>query len=176
METSEDFRRGVIDIGKQALELTARENEPFLPKMLVEVEDQLIVMSYPSSFEGLEAVAAFLIDQGKPVTGICLTVDTYHYISPEGEGIEDANRYAGKLQEMFESGHPMVCEALHVTIVTADELYSISLPYARKVKGEVVWRDEIVVSNGPGQGATGRFPELLQAIIAATNMEGNGDD
>lgn len=173
METGEDFRRGVIDMGKEALELTARDNEPFLPKMLVEVEGQFMVMSYPSSFEGLEAVAGFLISQGKPVTGICLTVDTYHYIAPEGEGIEDADRYAGKLQEMFEAGHKMVTEALHITIVTGDELYSVSIPY-RRHGHKINWRPEIMIDGS--KGVQGRFPELLQAIIAATSMEGNGDD
>jgi hypothetical protein len=173
METTEDFRREVVDLGKASLEQTARDNEPFLPKMLVEVDGGLMVMSYPSSFEGLEAVAGFLIAEGKPVSGICLTVDTYHYIAPKGEDVGDADRYAGRLQELFEAGNPMVCEALHITVVTADELISISVPY-RRHGHKIRWREEIVTTSGADrQGVTGRFPELLQAIIVATNMEGN---
>lgn len=177
MDLTEDFRNGVISIGKRSLEQTARDNEPFIPKMLVEIDGELTVMAYPASFEGLTAVAQFLIDQSKPVNGICLTVDSYHLIAPEGEGIEDADRYAGRLQEEFEAGNKMVCEALHLTLVTLDELITVSIPYVRKVKGEIVWRDEIVVNNkARGHSVTGRFPELLQAIIAATNMEAKVDE
>jgi hypothetical protein len=173
METTEDFRREVVNLGKLSLEQTARDNEDFLPKMLVEIAGEVTLMSYPASFEALQAVAAFLIDQGKPVGGICLTVDTYHYIAPKGEDIGDADRYAGRLQELFEAGNKMVSEALHITIVTADELISISVPY-RRHGHKIRWREEIVTTSGADrQGVTGRFPELLQAIIVATNMEGN---
>ena len=177
MELTEDFREGVVKIGKLSLEQTARDNDPFLPKMLVEVDGELTVMAYPASFEGLTAVADFLIRQNRPVNGICLTVDTYHLIAPEGEGIEDAGQYAGRLQEEFEKGNPMVCEALHLTMVTADQLVTISVPYARKVKGDITWREPIVIEQSAdgGQTVQGRFPELLQAIIAATNMEAKDD-
>jgi hypothetical protein len=176
MELTEDFREGVIKIGKLSLEQTARDNEPFMPKMLVEVDGELTALTYPSSFEGLTAVAQFLIDQGKPVNGICLTSDTYHLIAPEGEGIEDASQYAGRLQEEFERGNPMVCEALHLTMVTSDQLVTVSIPYVRKRRGDIVWRDQIVIEQGQNeQSVKGRFPELLQAIIAATNMEAKSD-
>ena len=175
MDLTEDFRNGVISIGKRSLEQTARDNEPFIPKMLVEIDGELTVMAYPASFEGLTAVAQFLIDQGKPVNGICLTVDTYHLIAPEGEGIEDAGQFVGRLQEEFETGNPMVCEALHLTMVTSEQLVTISVPYVRNRHG-VTWRDPIVIEqDSHGHSVQGRFPELLQAIIAATNMEAKDD-
>jgi len=175
MELTEDFREGVTKIGMQALEHTVHANEPFIPKMLVEIDGELTVMAYPASFEGLTAVAQFLIDQGKPVNGICLTVDTYHLIAPEGEGIEDAGQFVGRLQEEFEKGNPMVCEALHLTMVTSEQLVTISVPYVRNRHG-VTWRDPIVIEqDSHGHSVQGRFPELLQAIIAATNMEAKDD-
>lgn len=169
--TDEDFRRGVITIGKQSLEKTAAEKEPFLPKMLVEVDGDLIVMNYPASFEGLTAVAEFLIDHGHPVTGICLTVDTYHLIAPKGEDIEDIERYAGRLEAEFLNGNKMVVEALHLTLVTEAQVVAVSIPYVRH--GTLIeWREEIVIDSAMSeQQIKGRFPELLQSIITATNME-----
>ena len=168
----EEYRRAAIEMGKQSLEKVVADNEPFLPKMLIDAGGEITVAVYPQSFEALTAVADFLIAQGKPVDGICLTVDTYHLIAPKGEEIQDAERYAGRLEIEFNSGNPMVCEALHLNIVTADHVVTVSVPYVRKPGRRVEWRDEIIVDDADVEMTIkGRFPDLLREIIRATNTE-----
>ena len=172
MRLDEDYRRAAIEMGKLSLEKTVADNEPFLPKMLIDSEGELTVAMYPHSFEALTAMADFLIAQGKRVDGICLTVDTYHLIAPEGEAIEDAERYAGRLEIEFNNGNPMVCEALHLNIVTTDHVITVSIPYVRKPGRKVEWRDELVVDDADTEHTIkGRFPDLLREIIRATNMD-----
>ena len=171
MKLDEGTVRAAIEMGKQSLEKTVADNEPFIPKMLIDSEGVLTVAMYPHSFEALTAMADFLISQGKPVDGICLTVDTYHLIAPEGEAIEDAQRYAGRLEIEFNSGNPMVCEALHLNIVTTDHVMTVSIPYVRKGR-KVEWRDELIVDDADAEHTIkGRFPDLLREIIRATNVE-----
>lgn len=176
MRLDEDFREGLIKMGKESLEKTVADNEPFLPKMLIDSGGELTTMVYPQSFEALTAVAAFLISEGKPVQGIALTVDTYHLIAPKGEEIQDAERYAGRLEIEFNNGNPMVCEALHLNLVTESHVMTVSIPYVRKPGRKVEWRDEITVDDADAeQTIKGRFPDLLREIIRATNMEGSSE-
>ena len=175
MRLDEEYREAVISMGKQSLEKVVADNEPFLPKMLIDCGGELTVATYPQSFEALTAVADFLIAQGKPVQGICLTVDTYHLIAPKGEEIEDAERYAGRLEIEFNNGNPMVCEALHLNLVTEHHVVTVSIPYVRKPGRKVEWREALIVDDAEvEQSIRGRFPDLLREIIRATNTE-NGD-
>ena len=70
MKLDEDYRRAAIEMGKQSLEKTVADNEPFLPKMLIDCGGELTVATYPHSFEALTAVADFLIAQGRPAEAL----------------------------------------------------------------------------------------------------------
>lgn len=174
METDEAFRQEMVNIGKESLENTARDGEFFVPKMLAEYDGRMNLLTYmEGAFEGLQQVASYLLSLEQPITGIVLTVDTYHLITGKGDDTEDAHQYAGKLAGMFEAGDTRVSEALNITILTADEFYNIIVPYRRRKQykgGEtIVWREAITDATT----IEGRFPELLRQVITQSHGGAN---
>lgn len=165
MDLTEEFRQALVKTGKMALEFCAAAGDPFFPKLLAEMEGVMTVMTCSEPDE-LAGAASYLIALGVPVTGLCLTVDSYHFV---GKGSRaDAERYAGKLQEMFDAGDERVSEALFVHIAVPDRSLFISAPYVRS--GHTIeWQEEIVVE----EGIEGRFSELLQHIIKETHSAWN---
>lgn len=165
MKLTEDFRQTVVSVGKEALEITAHDGEFFHPKLLVEMNGELTVMSYPAKFEELQALTAYLVGLNTPITGVCLTVDTFYYVSVEGESEKDAAaKYVGRLQEMFLAGDKRVTEALTIHCVSIDESAMITVPYTRH-GDRIEWLDTLV---SDGESVTGRFPDLLRKLIEET--------
>src|SRR5262245_51361706 len=119
-------------MGKETMELVAREGDFFFPKLVCGYFDHMQMATYESSeddaFGEFLDTLSVLATQG-PITFLALTVDSYTLTKGIGPDTTDPDILAvvngeKRVRDLFEDEHPLATEALAITLVTIDSTKS----------------------------------------------------
>lgn len=154
------MRQFLITTGKQALEATARDDDGFIPTLVVERDDgqfEVMVLIGSHPFVMMQAILPTLREMQPTAMG--LTTDSYMGTGEVMDLVSRRAEYNGSLQAMFEAGEPGVTECLVIHIARKGETEVIELPYVRSDEG-IEWKP----FEHPDREHTGRLIDVLQAV------------
>ena len=144
----------LITLGKNSLEATVMESEPYMPKIAIKYDgsEQWNLIAYAGPMEGL--VESLVLVSEDPISWIAVTIDSFHM---DIGSMDEVIRYGGKLEEMFIKGDSRVKESLRIVIATDADQENIALPYHRDGVA-VGWFDT-------KRGGESRLSAQLQQVV-----------